>query len=263
MRENLEISTGWILAHEGGYVNHPDDPGGATNFGVIQQTYNAWRVRKQRKIQSVKLISQAEVLAIYKEQYWDKIWGDELPTGLDYALYDFAINSGPSRAIKFLQELIGVKQDGVLGNITLQAIRTKNIENLIDALCFKRWKWLKRLRNWKTFGVGWTRRVMGESIGFQKMDYGVIDRAIMLAKNVPNIPAPSKKQDGSDHRTDGEEKLNRVAQVEEGLTFDNLSKIALGSLPAWGLSYNGDLVVGVAMGVLVGIIGFWIYKKLR
>ena len=180
MRDNLRRTTDWILVHEGGYVNHPDDPGGATNMGVIQRTYNGWRRKKGLPTQSVRNITKEEVVAIYKDQYWDKVWGDELPNGLDYTLYDFAINSGPSRAVKFLQRQLNVKEDGVFGNVTLGAVLAKNdIEQLIIDINFSRWTWLKRLRHFKTFGRGWTRRVMGEQEGVQERDNGVIDRSVM------------------------------------------------------------------------------------
>lgn len=269
MKHNLEKTTEWILVHEGGYVNHPKDPGGATNYGVIQRTYNAWRGRKGLKPRSVKLITMKEVSEIYREQYWDKVWGDHLPDGLDYAVYDFAINSGPERAVKFLQELLGVKVDGVLGNITLSAIRAKNnIEALIMDLCFKRWEWLKRLRHYKTFGKGWTRRVMGEMEGFQERDHGVIDRAVMLNKHMSYIPAPKDLKDGSGQRT-VDEKLKRTETIKEGFNFDNLAKITIGSIPAWlasphelpqGTSENLVMLATVFMGMIVLV---WMVKKLR
>jgi len=269
MKDNLETATNWILVHEGGYVNHPDDPGGATNKGIIQTTYDAFRRRKGLKSRSVKSITNSEVLEIYKDQYWDKVWGDHLPNGLDYAMYDFAINSGPSRAIKFLQELVHVKADGILGNITLDAIRSSdNIESLITDLCYKRWGWLKRLRHYKTFGKGWTRRVMGEEEGFQERDIGVIDRAVMLYRKDLNIPAPRKVNDGSNQKTD-DEPLSRTEEVKDGLTLDNAAKIGAGSLPAWMTAAaalpEGPLQWAFAAGAVMvfGIVAFWLVKRLR
>ena len=80
-KANFERLTDWVLAHEGGYVNHPDDPGGATNYGVIQRTYDAYRRRKRLSPQSVRAITMDEVRDIYRDQYWDKVWGDHLPAG--------------------------------------------------------------------------------------------------------------------------------------------------------------------------------------
>ena len=269
MRDNLEKTTEWILVHEGGYVNHPDDPGGATNYGVIQRTYDGWRRRKNLPTQSVRNISMSEVVSIYKDQYWDKVWGDHLPNGLDYTLYDFAINSGPSRAVKFLQRQLGVKEDGVFGNVTLGAVLAKNdIEQLIIDMNYARWAWLKRLRHWKTFGKGWTRRVMGEEIGVQDRDHGVIDRSIKLLENVHNIPAPKKIEDGSGERTT-DEPLKRTSDIYEGLNLDNAAKVGAGSIPAFltgaAALPDGPLQWAVAAGTVMvfAVVAFWLFKKLR
>lgn len=269
MRDNLAQTTDWILVHEGGYVNHPDDPGGATNMGVIQRTYDGWRTRNGKPRQSVRNITKAEVVAIYKDQYWDKVWGDRLPSGLDYSLYDFAINSGPSRAIKFIQRLVGVKEDGVMGNVTFDAIRQRNdIESLIIELNFARWAWLKRLRHFSTFGRGWTRRVMGEQEGVQERDHGVIDRSVMLFKNESNIPAPKDIDDGSNVRTE-DEPLKRTVEVAEGLTLDNVAKVGAGSLPAWMTAAatlpEGPLQWAFAAGAVMvfGVVALWLFRKLK
>lgn len=269
MRDNLAQTTDWILVHEGGYVNHPDDPGGATNMGVIQRTYDGWRTHNGKPRQSVRNITKAEVVAIYKDQYWDKVWGDRLPSGLDYSFYDFAINSGPSRAIKFIQRLVGVKEDGVMGNVTLGAILAKNdIEQLIIDLNFARWAWLKRLRHFSTFGRGWTRRVMGEQEGVQERDHGVIDRSVMLFKNESNIPAPKDINDGSNVRTE-EEPLSRTAEISEGMTLDNVAKVGAGSLPAWMTAAatlpEGPLQWAFAAGAVMvfGVVALWLFRKLK
>lgn len=269
MIDNLEKTTEWILVHEGGYVNHPDDPGGATNMGVIQRTYDGWRRRNGLQTQSVRNITKTEVIAIYKDQYWDKVWGDDLPDGLDYALYDFAINSGPSRAVKFIQKIVGVKEDGVMGNITYNAIISKNnVEQLIIDLCYARWNWLKRLRHWNTFGRGWTRRVMGEEEGVQERDHGVIDRGVMLWKKEQNIPAPKEVDDGAGVRTE-DEPLSRVAEAKDGLNLDNAAKIGAGSLPAWMTAAaalpEGPLQWAFAAGafIVMVVVAFWLVKKLR
>lgn len=276
MKGNLEICTSWILRHEGGYVNHPDDPGGATNFGVIQATYDGYRRRKGMPTQSVRHIKHQEVLEIYKEQYWDKVWGDRLPHGLDYALYDFAINSGPGRAIKFIQKLVGVKQDGVLGNQTFDAILDKNdIEGLIQQLCLDRWNWLKRLRHYKTFGRGWTRRVMGNVIeGVQAdsadHDEGVIDRATYLFRHqsANGITAPKELADGANARTDAEEEdLNTSEKVKESISLDNFGKVAGGAVPgaiagASALPEGPLQYAAAAVAVILAIVAaLVIYKK--
>ena len=157
MNNNFEKALALVLKHEGGYVNHPKDPGGATNKGVTQAVYNAYRKIRGRGLLSVKYISDEELRAIYKFQYWDKVHGDFLPSGLDYAVFDFAVNSGVRRASKYLQAVLGAAQDGVIGAKTLAAITSP--EKTINALCDRRMSFLRNLRAFMTFGKGWTRRV--------------------------------------------------------------------------------------------------------
>lgn len=188
----------WTLAYEGGYVNDPDDPGGPTNKGITQRVYDAYRKRLGEPLQSVRLITAAEVDAIYRSQYWDAVRGDDLPAGLDFALWDFAVNSGTSRAIKELQKIVGTKVDGVIGERTLAKIKGVNDQvALVTRLCEARLDFCKKLKGWKKYGKGWQRRIMGEYDGVQTSDMGVIDRAVWLmvpASNntaIPDAPPPT------------------------------------------------------------------------
>lgn len=148
-----------VLVHEGGYSNHPADPGGATNKGVTQRVYDGWRARLGQPMRSVREITDEEVSAIYKAQYWNVARCDQLPTGLDYAVFDFAVNSGPGRAAKVLQRIVGVTADGQIGEVTLAAVRQRDPKAVAAALCDARLAWLKTLRTWSVFGKGWARRV--------------------------------------------------------------------------------------------------------
>lgn len=149
-----------VLVYEGGYVNHPKDPGGATNKGITQATYNAWRARQGLAHRSVKNILQSEVEAIYRQNYWNKVRGDELPAGPDYATFDGAVNSGPSRGAKWLQSAIGAAADGVVGpNTLLAAVRAPDKAAVVRRMCALRMSFLRSLKIWSTFGKGWTRRV--------------------------------------------------------------------------------------------------------
>lgn len=157
MHTNFERCLELVLKHEGGFVNHPKDPGGATNFGVTQKVYDAYRKTRARPKQSVRFITEDETKAIYKFQYWDRVQGDFLPRGLDYAVFDFAVNSGVGRASKYLQACVGAKQDGVIGALTIAAIGSS--ANVINALCDRRMSFLRNLPRFVFFGRGWTRRV--------------------------------------------------------------------------------------------------------
>jgi lysozyme family protein len=161
MRANFKPSLAAVLVHEGGYSNHPKDPGGATMRGVTQRVYDAWRRTNGKDQQSVARISDAEIEAIYYQQYWLAVRADNLPSGLDYAVFDYAVNSGPSRAIKHLQEVLGVTADGIMGNVTIARASEPETKDKVRALCDRRMKFLRGLPTWDTFGKGWSRRVDG------------------------------------------------------------------------------------------------------
>ncbi len=166
MMSRFEHCLAHVLRHEGGYVDNPKDPGGATNFGITRRTLARWRnISPWWKLpkSQVKSLKQPEVKAIYRSLFWDRCRASLIPAGLDYALFDFAVNSGPSRAIKHLQALLGVARDGIVGPVTLDAIgrfsSRKGTGELIRALSDRRLGFLRRLAGFKTFGRGWTRRV--------------------------------------------------------------------------------------------------------
>ncbi len=155
-----------VLRHEGGYVDHPSDPGGATNMGITRKTLARWRRVSpwwQLPKEDVRTLKRTEAARIYRSLYWDRCRADLLAPGLDLAVFDFAVNSGPQRAIQYLQTLLGTRADGIVGPLTLTALRTeirkKNVAELIRSLCQTRLNFLSRLRSFATFGRGWTRRV--------------------------------------------------------------------------------------------------------
>ncbi|TSJ64621.1 hypothetical protein FO470_05010 [Starkeya sp. 3C] len=149
-----------VLVHEGGYANHPADPGGATNRGVTQRVYDGWRRRKGQKTRSVRSITATEVAAIYRQQYWDAVRADDMPPGVDYVVFDGAVNSGPAQAVKWLQRALGVVADGTVGAVTLAALeKHPDHDALIADMMSRRLAMLKGLRTWKTFGKGWSSRV--------------------------------------------------------------------------------------------------------
>lgn len=153
-----------VLAHEGGYVDHPSDPGGATNLGVTRKTLARWlKVSPFTALPKaqVKALTKADVAPIYRAYYWDEIRGDDLPAGLDYAMFDYAVNSGPGRAAMALQRLVGVADDGEIGPITLAAVAKRKPSDLVNALCDEREAFLQRLSNFAVFGRGWMSRVAG------------------------------------------------------------------------------------------------------
>ncbi|UOF77629.1 lysozyme [Caudoviricetes sp.] len=155
MKENYAQALKQVLKYEGGYVDHPKDPGGPTNKGVTQAVYDSWQKSQNLPTQSVRNISDATVAAIYKQQYWDRINGDNLPAGVDFAVFDYAVNSGVSRAAKTLQAVVGVAQDGQIGPATIQATKTY----VAMAVTNKRLAFMQSLSIWSTFGKGWSARI--------------------------------------------------------------------------------------------------------
>lgn len=147
-----------ILKHEGGYVDHPADPGGATNKGITLATLSDWRGKPVSKTDVMALTTE-EAGVIYRARYWNAVKGDQLPAGVDLAVFDYAVNSGPGRAAKDLQAVLGVVQDGIIGPQTISAVDRAPPKTTIIALCDMRRSFLRSLSSYGTFGKGWERRV--------------------------------------------------------------------------------------------------------
>lgn len=158
MKENFENALKAVLHHEGGFVNHPSDPGGMTNLGVTKKVWEEW-VGHEVDEKTMRGLTPEIVGPMYKVKYWDKIKGDDLPTGVDYTVFDCAINSGPGRAAKFLQSCVGVDPDGGIGPKTLAAVNSFDSKQLIEDYSKRRLSFMMDLPTWGTFGKGWSRRV--------------------------------------------------------------------------------------------------------
>ena len=158
MKENWDACFAMVLKHEGGFVNHPKDPGGMTNLGV---TRTNWELFLDHDVTEadMRALTPEMVKPFYKKNYWDRIRGDELPSGVDYAAYDLAVNSGTGRAAKYLQQIAGVTVDGVIGPRSVEAIKKCDAEDVVDEICNMRMDFLKNLNTFDTFGKGWTIRV--------------------------------------------------------------------------------------------------------
>ena len=158
MRENFEKSLAELLKHEGGYSDHPQDPGGRTNLGVTQAVWEDWIDRAVSE-ENMKALTPAKVAPLYREMYWDRIKADKLPSGVDYCVFDAAVNSGASRAAKWLQTTVGAVADGMIGEQTLKQVLLTNPLMVIDKYSAIRLEFLKGRSTWPTFGKGWERRV--------------------------------------------------------------------------------------------------------
>lgn len=187
MRDNFDASFQLVLKHEGGFVNDPADPGGATNLGITIGTLSD-HLGRPATVADVRAITKFTAGRIYRANYWDRARCDDLPVGLDYAVFDFAVNSGVSRAVRTLQRIIGVKDDGVIGAKTMTAIKGKDARSLIVRLCDERLKFVRGLRTFTRFGKGWTTRIVNVKEVSQNMTR-TGSTATMPEAEVANAPA--------------------------------------------------------------------------
>jgi lysozyme family protein len=159
--ENYDLCLKKVLVHEGGYSNDRNDPGGATMWGITWRDYNAYRALRRLPTQDVRKMTREERDEIYKKKYWTGSRCDELPPGIDYVVFDCSVNSGCSQSIKFLQRALKVAADGHIGDHTLLALHKPgaNWPAIIKDACNQRRRFLRSLKNYKTFKGGWETRV--------------------------------------------------------------------------------------------------------
>ena len=146
-----------IFRHEGGYADHPDDPGGATNMGITHKTLSGWRGVPVTR-EDVRNLTREEAGEIYRANYWNALSCDALSPGVDLIVFDFGVNAGVSRAAKLLQKIVHVEQDGQVGPITVGASKSIDPEHIITAFSEGRMEHYRSLKHWNTFKNGWTRR---------------------------------------------------------------------------------------------------------
>mgnify|MGYP001202667964 FL=1 len=157
MKQNFDKCLAKLLSHEGGYVNHPKDPGGMTNLGVTKRVYDDWIGRESTE-QEMRDLTPADVGPIYKKNYWDRVKGDDLPSGVDWCAFDWAVNSGSGRPAKAIQRAVGAAADGAIGPMTLKAVADKDPKEIIEYVFQVRQSFYESLKTFETFGKGWTRR---------------------------------------------------------------------------------------------------------
>lgn len=151
---NFDEAFHHLLGHEGGYVNHPDDPGGETNWGVTKV------VARQHGYEGLMKDMPVEVAkAVYRKSYWDAVQADNLPPAIRYAVFDAAVNSGVGTSVRWLQQSVGATPDGVLGPKTLAALNEVNPDGLLRRMLARRLRAMTDMKGWPSFSAGWTRRV--------------------------------------------------------------------------------------------------------
>jgi lysozyme family protein len=155
---NWDACLAFVLAAEGGYVDDPMDPGGATNMGITLQVLSTWRHTAVTKT-DVQNLGRDEAGAIYRANYWNAERCSDLPAGVDLIVFDAAVNIGVGRSAKFLQSVVGVTADGSIGPQTVAAVTAKAAADVVNGLAAARLQFYQGLPTFDHFGHGWTARV--------------------------------------------------------------------------------------------------------
>ena len=158
MQSNWDNSFKLMLKSEGGFVNHPSDPGGMTNLGVTKATWENWVGRESDEAE-MRGLTPEKVEPMYRKKFWDAVRGDELKVGIDYLMFDFAVNAGAGRAIKTLQTAIGVPADGGFGPVTMASMKSYEPVKLIERFSQAKEDFYRSLNTFDVFGKGWLNRV--------------------------------------------------------------------------------------------------------
>ena len=165
MQNNFQKCLDLVLKSEGGWVNNPADPGGETNLGVTKKVWEEWI---GHEVKTMKGLTPADVAPMYQAKYWMACYANQLPVGVDYMAFDAAVNMGPGRAVKLLQEAMGCVPDGVIGPRTMQLIAQKDPKDVVDAYSNRKISFYESLPTFGTFGKGWLKRV--EDVKFNALN---------------------------------------------------------------------------------------------
>jgi lysozyme family protein len=240
-----------VLKSEGGYVNHPSDPGGPTNFGVTIADYRRY-VKANATAADIRAMKVDEAKAIYRSKYWGAMRGDDLPAGVDYCIFDYAVNSGSGRVPKVLQRALGISVTGRMDDATIAAARGREARALIQSICDERLSFLQGLKTWPVFGKGWGKRV-GE------VRLAALALADKTAGRAPIRDAPATTAQGK-----GIVPVNDTAR--RGTVG---GAIATGGVTAQQSAVNGAdwlviaVILAVALAIAAGSWGFWHWHQKR
>jgi uncharacterized protein (TIGR02594 family) len=227
-----------LLVHEGGNDDDPRDPGGRTSRGILQREWDAWRRTHPGLPADVWRAPQNEIEAIYRRNYWNALRCDDLPAGVDYAVFDYGVNSGIGRAAKVLQRLVATAVDGEVGPDTIAATKRANAAALIEAICDERLAFLQGLRTWPTFGRGWGRRV----------------REVCAVVHATDVAPPSPQGEGPARRSEAANAAPPSPQGEGPARRSEAAKAAAApaAVPARGSSRSTNWLASL-MGAIAGM----------
>lgn len=145
-----------LIAHEGGYVNHPDDPGGETNWGITKRV-----ALENGYSDNMRYLTRDQAKNIYRSAYWNRARADQYDGAIGFQLFDAAVNHGIGNASRFLQRAVGVADDGVIGPLTIKAVSSMSVTDVLARFNAERLDFYTKLSTWPTFGKGWARRIVG------------------------------------------------------------------------------------------------------
>lgn len=240
-----------LLASEGGYINHPSDPGGPTNFGITIADYRRY-MKPDATAADVRAMKVDEAKAIYREKYWNATRCDDLPAGVDYCVFDYAVNSGTGRVPKVLQRVLGIGITGRIDNATVAAVRKREARALIQAICDERLRFLQGLKTWPVFGKGWGRRV------------GEVRAAALALADKPAGRAPQRDTPATSTQGKGVVPVNEAARKSTAG-----GAIASGGIAAQQSAENGAdwviivIVLVIAVAIAGGAWAFWRWHQKR
>jgi lysozyme family protein len=234
-----------VLKHEGGYVDHPSDPGGATMKGVTLATFRRYRPNATKA--DLRAISDAMLQKIYRDGYWNEVRGDDLPAGVDFATFDFAVNSGPARATIYLQNIVGAAPDGEIGPLTIKAVKAYcdqfGAGQMVNELCSQRLAFLERLSTWPVFGKGWRSRVAD------------VRKLALSMASAPGKPLPIDLPD--DPEPAAPQKRKTLVDLLRGFFVRQATAHVVSTLKENGMNTNlFHNLLNVAIALLAGVTAF-------
>lgn len=251
MKTNFKEALKHVLIYEGGWADHPRDPGGATMKGVTLLVYrNHFGADKSKE--DLRNISDSELEQIYRKGYWDRCRCDDLPSGVDFAVFDSAVNSGPGRGAKWLQASIGAAQDGGIGPKTLAKVKGHKPVDIVNDICDNRLNFLRGLNNWSVFGKGWNRRIDALRKEAVHMAGGTLpETQASTAPESPPVPTTDFETTRRDSRGDWVKKLQEALKIEADGIFGSGTEAAL---KAWQTE-EGLVADGIAGRVTYKALG--------
>lgn len=155
-RDGFDAAFERVIGHEGEYSDHPDDPGGATMYGITERV-----AREHGYTGSMRLLTRDQAREIYRTAYWQRAQADQYDPAIGFQLFDAAVNHGIGNAIRFLQRAVGVADDGQVGPVTVAAVRRLDQADVIARFNAERLEFYTKLTTWPSFGRGWARRIAG------------------------------------------------------------------------------------------------------